>query len=227
MVNREQLTTKDLPPTAMAYLPAQENFCLLSFAGEPSKDKAPKPAEAQVDRKEKIDLGAPKATSDAEIQIALKELKKRLPDDMPAKEREFVSDMAQCLLRGDEKSLQQLHSMCRDFARNPEQLKQRFEQFAKLWKSLDLGDLRVTPVLGRDETLAAVTMDIPIGQNNHLRLASRDGLGGFVVHTRYGVDDEGKLVALEQIAKESSPFGAARRIARNLVDAVQAQRKDK
>jgi hypothetical protein len=172
------------------------------------------------------DKTAPKSPGEVEVVKALKELNRRLPEDMPEKDRKAVLDIAKCLLKGDPESLDELHRTCCGYAKDPERLKDIFDQFGKLWKSLDLGDLRVTSVLGKGEKLVAIRVDIPIGQNNYLRLASTPGRGGFVVHDLKLIDEEGKLIPVTEMVENSNPFGAARRISRNMVDAIEMQQKE-
>jgi len=229
MVERQAFQAKAILPaveiTSLSLgLPGVVGTAGREVAGRAGRETAPPKEgepEARTKEREAERQKAPTAPEKTEIQKALKELNARLPKDIDDADRKVVLDMAGALLKGDRDSLDKLNQTCCDYEKNPEALKKIFGHFAKLWKGLNLGEIRIDD--DRDADGRVVTMDIPLGDDNYLRFGSRPGSGGFVVHRFKAVARDGELRDAQEISRLSSPYGAGLRISRDMVEAIKKQ----
>lgn len=143
----------------------------------------------------------------------------RLPG-VSDQDRQVVAEMASLILQGNQDSIDRLNQFCQSFNNNPTELLRHFTNMRAVLAGLGIQTPELQQVLNPDRSLAAVSLDLPTSGNNFLRLASRPGLGGFVVTRSTVFNPDGTEVPVEHILQQNSPYGAALAVRRLLRSAL-------
>jgi hypothetical protein len=169
---------------------------------------------------------APRATTAQEVTNCLGQIEQICRAvGLTEEQRRAVLHMATLLARGNRDSLNELNQWCGQFAANPQELNGHFANLARVLQRMGI-NATVRPVSDAGGQLAVARLDIPCGNGNWLRFASRPANGGFVVSEGTAINAQGEVTPIFEALPGRSPYGAGRIIARTLVDnAGQRQRE--